>query len=395
MLTTAKGQPRAWTPPNTATKLKKDEGKYFRDPNAARYPAHPMEPAVQAIFATQPHFTAHCVDIFACSSTLGSLLRFVRKVDKPFRMLVEAVGDTVFFVRREKSPKELIPDVRGFGHTFPAAYTTWEPEVKRSESHHRVVRYTFGGLDCLVRLGVDGYHKDLAAEQPKVERKSELDGTDISEVMLTSALNSTKIGVHPTAIDKPLAIIQGGQRIPQSAIFDLKTRSFRKKDHDTIGEEMPRLWVAQIPNFILAYHDSGVFEDIQTRNVRQEIEDWEHDNEETLRRFGVLLRKIVAFARGRRDRKLEVRCREVDILELREQKEEVGRAVPATVEARWIRDRLSELGTPSVGSGGVNVGDFSEPDDDGRDSFEWDEGSEKDFTACSAEYCGYCGHCSY
>ena len=353
-----------------------------------------MEPAVQAILASQPSFSATSVDLFACGSTLGNLLRFVRKMDKPFRMLVEAVGDTVFFVRRENSPTELIPDVRGFGHTFPEAYTTWEAGAKKSESHQRIVRYAFGGLDCLVRFEADGYHKDLAPGASKFEPAHEPAEVDRVDDMLASALDNSAIAAHPSTHDKPLTVIHGGQRVPQSAVFDLKTRSIRKKDQDTLGEELPRLWVSQVTNFVLAYHVSGVFEDIQILDVRDEVDDWERENEGTLRRFGVLLQKIVAFARSRKDRKLELRCRKVDVLELREQGGDVDHTLPAAVEERWI---TGNSGGSDSHRDGLQESDFrniSEPDEENT-TWDWDEGSDKDFTACSARDCGYCGHCTY
>jgi hypothetical protein len=316
-------------------------------------------------------------------------------------MLVEAIGDTVFFVRRENSPTELIPGVKGFGHTFPEAYTTWEADVKRSKSHQRIVRYTFGGLDCLVRFEADGYHKDFVAGDSELRRATEPADTVNPEQALASALVYSTIAADPTAHEKPLTVTQGGQHIPQSAIFDLKTRSIHKKDQDTFGEELPRLWVAQIPNFILAYHVSGFFEEIQTRNVSQEVEDWEHENADTLRRFAVLLRKIVTFAQGRRDRKFEVRRREVNVLELREQTEGVGRTLPAALEARWAGRQSNGPESECAGDGssqGPEFDSMSEPEPESEEenaAFDWDEGSDKDFTACSAEDCGYCGHCTY
>jgi hypothetical protein len=313
-------------------------------------------------------------------------------MDKPFRMLVEAVGSTVFFVRRENSPTELIPGVRGFGHTFPEAYTTWEADVKRSETHQRILRYAFGGMDCLVRFEADGYHKNLVSEgsESEVERASESGETGNLDDTLASAFNKSTITSNPPAHDKPLTVIRGGRRIPQSSIFNLKTRSVRKRDQDTLSEELPRLWLAQISNFILAYHQLGLFEEIQTQNVRHEVEDWERENEDTLLRLAALMRKIAAFARDKKDRKLEVRHHEIGVLELREQREEVGHALPAGVGMRWV---LGEFGG-SDGSGDESIG----PDNGevwGPDDLEWDEGSEKDFTACSADECGYCGHCSY
>ena len=100
-----------------AVKLEEDSGRYFRDANAARHPSHPMEPAVKAVIAHNPQIDTGDVDIFACTSTLGNLLRFLKNDDKTFRFTVEAVGHTVFFVRRENAPDELIAGPRGYGPT--------------------------------------------------------------------------------------------------------------------------------------------------------------------------------------------------------------------------------------------------------------------------------------
>ena len=103
--------------------MPEDSGTYFRDRNAARYPSHPLEPAVLASLSADPKLPDE-TDVVACASTLGNLLRFVRGEDRSFRMLAQMVGSTLFLTRREKSPTETIPNVRGHGHTFPEAYTT-------------------------------------------------------------------------------------------------------------------------------------------------------------------------------------------------------------------------------------------------------------------------------
>jgi hypothetical protein len=136
--------------------LQEDNGTYYRDPNAAQYPDYPLAPAVKATLdaiGSKPVNT----DIFACGSTLGHLLRFTRGADKAFRLSVQAIGKTVFLIRKENDPKELIEGVRGFGHSFPDAYTSWPSEVKGSETHQRIVQYQLGGLQCLVRFECDGF----------------------------------------------------------------------------------------------------------------------------------------------------------------------------------------------------------------------------------------------
>jgi hypothetical protein len=36
------------------------------------------------------------------------------------------------------------------------------------------------------------------------------------------------------------------------SVFDLKTRSIKRMDVDTLGDELARLWIGQIPNFVLS-----------------------------------------------------------------------------------------------------------------------------------------------
>lgn len=109
--------PPVWAPLPGAKKLPQDSGRYFKDQNSARHPSHPMEPAAKAVLAQNPHLDTANIDIFGCTSTLGSLLRFLKNHDKTFRFTVEAVGRTVFFVRRENAPDELIAGDKGYGPT--------------------------------------------------------------------------------------------------------------------------------------------------------------------------------------------------------------------------------------------------------------------------------------
>ena len=158
------GAPPAWTPLDEPRLLDQDRGDYFRDPNAARFPSYPLEPAVRALLTEEEGLETQQIDLFACSSTMGSLLRFVRRVDKPFRFFVEVVKNTVFFVRHENSPTQLIVGVKGYGYTFPEAYTTWDADAKGSASHQRLLRYSFAGLECILRYECDGYLRSRVPE---------------------------------------------------------------------------------------------------------------------------------------------------------------------------------------------------------------------------------------
>jgi len=364
--------PPVWKPLSKPIRLEEDAGEYFRDPNAARFSEYPLEPAVRALLAQNLNLSTEEIDIFACGSTLGNLLRFVRDIDKPFRFTVEVVGRTVFFVRRENSPDEKIIGVRGYGHSFPDRYTRWETAVKGSASHQRLVSYTFAGLKCIVRFEGDGYLDDKL-QQPLDERKPQ-----------------------PLPALESLTVKIGGRKIPQHAIFDLKTRSAKRKEDDILSGELPRLWIAQIPHLVLAFHERGVFNDIRVQNVQKEVRDWERENADFLRRLGAVIHEIVELVRASPDGKCEVRCRERGILEVRHQLRDAARPLCDSLRRIWACEETISDSEESDASGGAYASSQSgQHSDDGVDLATFsDEESEKDYTACS-EDCGYCGRCVY
>lgn len=326
-------------------------------------------------------------DVVACGSTIGNLLRFLQSEDKSFRILVELVGETMFLIRRENTPRELIPNVYGYGHSFPEAYTTWDSEVKGSTSHQRVLSYRFGGLGFLVRHEGDGYIAcDDADEEDAASKLPTRCGFDADAELehLSAALTGNRVtSILPEDTHAGLKMIRGGMLVSQEHIFDLKTRSIRKKETEKLegilGEQLSRLWVAQIPNFILAYHTRGVFDEINVRDVQGEVDNWESGHMDVLSRLAALIHHIIGLVRARIDHKLELRHGSVGILEVREQLKNAGDALSTNGRALW-----ENSGDPTTQE------DSSSVDGDG-----WEDESEPDFTACSANDCGYCGRCSY
>ena len=397
------GTPPAWTPLDEPRRLEEDKGDYFRDPNAARFPSYPLEPAVRALLNEHEDLETREIGLFACSSTLGSLLRFVRRVDKPFRFFVEVVGNTVFFTRHENSPTQLLVGVKGYGHTFPEAYTTWDADVKGSASHQRLLRYNFAGLDCILRFECDGYIKSkvsggvdapaTAPSQHLIEEENELVSI-LEPIKISSTLSEEERHKSPLRIEK------SGLKIPQEAVFDLKTRADWRKDLNVLEDEIPRYWVAQIPYFILARHNGGVFNDIKVQHIRDDVQAWQGMNQKDLRRLVWVLREISTAAKVRKDKKLEVCCKGMGALDLREQDTGEHGVLPLQLKLRWMEGRSSEskehesedrsarsAAFPTLGS---NISDGDRYSD-----LVSDEESKKDYTACSADSCGYCGHCSY
>ena len=373
-----------------------------------------MEPVVRSILETSPDFNTQEIDVFGCGSTLGNLLRFARNVEteKPFRFLVEVVGQTVFLIRRENSPKEKIADVYGYGHSFPEANTTWDVDLKSSETHQRIIRYQLGHLNAIIRFEADGY---LEQKIPAKKMPVRLTNQKINEDFLVSALAGNTIRAHTPKNSGSLKVIQGQESVPQSTVLDLKTRSIRKKHHGTtISDQIPRLWIRQIPFFVLAYHDSGLFrpEEVTVRDMQPDIARWERDNKADVCKFIGLINKIASFVKATPGRKLEVLYRAGLELELREQAEGVASVLPNDLAAHWADEGSQAEPT------GVALGNYSfdgavgiEPgsaetgvalsgemidhldEDEYEDKYDWDK--KEDYTACSLESCNYCGHCSY
>ncbi|KAK6526383.1 hypothetical protein TWF694_004980 [Orbilia ellipsospora] len=383
------GKPPLWTPLSVPRQLDEDTGDFYRDPNAARFPSYPIEPAVQAIFRVNAAFSTSKIDVFACGSTLGNLLRFARHDDKRFRFTVELIGNTVFFVRKEGSPTELIPGMRGFGHTFPEAYTTWEPDVKGSETHQRIVQYNFGGLGFMLRFECDGYFNTALPQKPSH------DGDDD----LAQVLKGVSVSQSLPKQNNSLSIKTGGSKVPQSSIFDLKTRSGKYGQSIDMEQILPLLYLKQIPNFIVAYHNgAGLFptKDIKVENFEKKIRQWEIDNKSALERLSVLLRKIIEVVKMDECGLLEIYRPSADYLEIRKQHGDVSHVLPLSLRQEWevaglhAADEFDSDQDSSQEGGGVNL-----PHSYYNYNFDSDSDDDKDFTACSAEECGYCGRCTY
>ena len=347
-----------------------------------------MAPVVQTILDSSKEMHTSTTDVLACGSTLGNLFRVARGVGKPFRFCIEVIGNTVFFLRQVNDPKELIEDIRGYGHTFPEAYTTWDEGVKGSETSQRIVHYEFGGLRCMVRFECDGYLENSTAENAaKATTMAQANRVDD----LVDALQDNTV-FSKQALTNNLTVKKGGEAIAQSSIFDLKTRSLRYGKEIDMNDVYPLLWIKQIPNFVVAYHDGqGLFQDIRVQNIQEDMEVWQEDNKHAIGRFAALLNKLIEFSKDKREL-LEVYCPGADVLEIRSQYGQDVHALPTELADRWSEEsdeknmRSNYPDRERYSSDGLE-----HRSDDADDS----DGSDRDYTACSASDCGYCGKCTY
>jgi len=283
-----------------------------------------MEPSIRAVIALQPDFDLQSVDLVGCGSTLGNLLRFASSSPKPFRFDVDVVGDTIIFVRRESSPTELIEDVRGYGHTFPESYTTWGPNVRRSVSHQRIIRYEFGGLQFLVRTETDGYIKDSG---------DSVSNSFASQAPLEDYIGEMNVSSSSPSAMQGLEVKMQGQKVPQEQIFDIKTRA--EHNEYNMDDILPRLWLNQTLKFLLAYHSRGLFNQPKVKDVRQLVLDWQKDKSGLLGRFHAVLRRILDVVRDSNEQQLEVSWDGEGPLLITQHVGEARRAFPSDLRGLW------------------------------------------------------------
>jgi hypothetical protein len=181
-----------------------------------------------------------------------------------------------------------------------------------------------------------------------------------------------------------------GRLIPQHAILELHTRGSHKRAEDHLPESIPRLWLAQIPFFILAFHEWGLFkpEDITVKDARRDVKDWEGNNQDLLCKLGGLLKKLVSLARDPGFGKYEVCMRQQGVLEIRKQGGEVSSILASPLTWIWTDQDGSDSGSDSSDVLDGAADDKAVHSDDDDDVFP------EDFTACS-ESCDYCGQCKY
>lgn len=324
--------------------MKEDSGTVYRDGNAARYPKHPYETAVRAVFTMHPQLPTGKINVVACGSTLGNLLRFARGIKMSFRFDAEFIGDSVFFVRKENSPKEVIEGLYGYGHAFPEAYTNWEADVRGSVSHQRIIQYSFGGLKFLVRSESDGYlPKLLHRKSPTIVKVGSIPTKHESNVDVVTLLSASSLVQTEPIFDNHIEIRCGGREVPQDAVFDIKTRSFRNLI-DMPGEILPRLWVNQTPNFILGYHKRGCFDDVRVQDIRQDLRDWEKENEHFLDQFNSLVHRIISIARKSGPGcGLEVSRKEDGPIQVRKLLDTGWHALPSDLRQKWQDSRSGQF----------------------------------------------------
>jgi hypothetical protein len=292
------------------------------------------------------------IDVFACSHTLARLCRAAQGKVSPFRMLAYKLHNTLFLVRHENSPTDSFLDTVLYGHAFARATTAWERDVRESASHQRLIRYSFGGLNLVVRFEADGYVDSPAEALLDIPSR---DPHSSGHANLLAALSPPNL----------IAASGGGPLTPHAHLLDLISRPRSKirlrNDADLahvslltrdFSDALPDLWLTQMPTAVLAIHRHGLFypDATKTLDVRNDVAAWEHESESALVTFAAMLhwlKKVVP------EEGVEV-CRagrNKALFELRKIASVDGGLASDVVKDRWGRLARGELLAPRTKAG--------------------------------------------
>jgi hypothetical protein len=323
-------------------RMKRDEKNKALSFGHPRY-AHPFEPLLLSVAVMEPTFgMLDASDVISNASNLRKLFDLLRnRAWIAERFDIEIRGRTLLLSRWNEDPH--LSGSLGFGAGFERATCHYAPGdgpvIRGSASHHRVVTYRFGGLQCVVQSEVDAYYCDCRhSESPSLptladcaDEKAQFDTLAFSFNPLAPSfgplassgerniLPSPQPVLPPTiafaalslddrdedpspAAATPLAttttpsptlrIHHIGRNINSSCLVEVKTRNA-----GSIAMSTPeaQLYFSRRAKLYMASHEKGVFTpgpDLVVRDMTADLEVWEKEEQVTLRKLAALLRMV-------------------------------------------------------------------------------------------------------
>ncbi|KAI3530198.1 hypothetical protein CABS02_14580 [Colletotrichum abscissum] len=305
-------------------------------------PDHPLEPLFRVIRAHKPSFELGDVDVVSDRNNIRKLLRFVQaSSSEGFEIRAEIAGKkTLLLTRVEEQPTETVRTFKGFGHNFERTYMKG---LAGSTGHHRIISYHFGGMNFLLRHETDGYVADgidpsTAANESGINNLSDLLGS----MSVSQARDPTNSRIT--------VVTEGNKPIDVESTLEIKTRAASRKL--AMEDVIPQLWLSQTPLLVVAHHHQNYFRDVELRNMKQEVRDWEATNRTILRKLAYLISLIRQVVEKSDSRRAVVRYNGGPAVQLISDVQ--GRALPEDLYSLWDNWEQNQDGV---------TGDRSEPPD--------------------------------
>ncbi|RYP10134.1 hypothetical protein DL764_000844 [Monosporascus ibericus] len=287
------GGPPKWKPPTLPITLSLDAGMQYVDQNAFRIPKYPFEPVFWALDLMNPNMRFNDVDLVCNRNSLRKLLDIAigRRV-YPFIMHLHMVEKTLFISRKEKNNRMMVlgSTNSGYGHNFEKACTEADGDVVGSSSHHRVVKYNMGGLNCVVRFEVDAYYD--GDEDGVCAHDFDHEGNALAETL--DLLTLKEIDSHSTkgiTSNASTNAVRKGAVLPSSQMAEIKTR---KATGGTARSThyLPQLWFGRTPYLFIGRNTNDIFHEIVKMHAGSKFTEWEKENQEGLRKLVGILKEL-------------------------------------------------------------------------------------------------------
>ncbi|KAJ4357269.1 uncharacterized protein N0V89_001844 [Didymosphaeria variabile] len=301
MLVTRGGPPQ-WKPQPLPYTLLKDTGLSPDDVKAAKLPRYPFEPAFRALATMNPSLKLDDIDIVTRRNSLRKLLDFAAgKAQDPFRMDFHMVNDTLFISRKEGSAAFMIhgPHNAGYGHSFEATFTKAQTGLDQSYSHHRVIRYPLGHLNCVVQFEVDAYYDDDQGRSGSMQPQDPVE--DVVASMANLSTSPSQGSNFPLGATK---VIHEGNLVDPSKLAELKVHGKNRRD------PMPQMWFSRTPYLIEGRHVEGEVRSIRYTHVEAQFGTWEADHQQALCKLVSLLALLKGIVSGMEGRSAILLCEE-------------------------------------------------------------------------------------
>jgi hypothetical protein len=266
--------PPLWTPQELPLVLPLDEPAV--DPQKILQDC-PMDAMLRAMNQTCPQINMKEFELISDRKNLRALFDFVRnKIAKAgHRIDAEVIGGTVLFYQGWSGNGYW--NSKSYGMNFERAFTSDLSEG--TIQHNRVVTYSLGGFNMMVKYQADGY----------LGPAKSISMTASDDVLThSSTIASTGLRV----IHRDPALVAA----PES-ILEIKTiRQISRQRRQLLNSKtMAQMWFSQTPILVAGWHDgNGWFSEVEKVNVMESgvLGNWEVRHREDLQKLLKLVEMI-------------------------------------------------------------------------------------------------------
>jgi len=262
------GHPNIWLGPDLPLTLQTDAGKIFIDQNAYHLPQFPLLPLFAATKFCSPDYSLPLTDFITDLRVLVTLWQWASR-DKPStplsprRIDIELVQGKTVLMQHWVATGNAVKVVKdGFANEFAAACTSPASGLETAYGHYRIISYTFGGFQMLVRYRVDACLDDPGP--PRQPSPTSPHAEPPSSVFPAVSMNLQSVGGNRFQIE------QGGNFVQQSSLVKLEVvqAGRLRESGDDWFRIYPESLLSQTSNIYLCVHTSkGVFSRVNRMNL--------------------------------------------------------------------------------------------------------------------------------